>query len=220
MPARLSAFVIWALVAAGSVFWAYRFWAPAVPVPGHAQMIAEAAPARGDLTRLFGAAPVAPAAAAPTPVAASSRFRLLGVVAPKKTGGDQRAPSGVALLAVDGKPPRAFAVGSRVDGDLMLQSVSHRTAALGPAAGSPSLVLELAPLAAPATGSPPRAVPGGEPARPAGMPPGIGGVRPPNAQPQQAQPQQAEDDDEEEPPQQPAAPPQGRPGVAPGVATR
>jgi general secretion pathway protein C len=67
--------------------------------------------------------------------------------------GTAGSEGGVALIAVDGKPARAFPVGKRVDGDLVLQSVSLRSAELGPGQGAASLRLELPALAAPATGT-------------------------------------------------------------------
>ena len=156
MPARLSAFVIWALVAAGLVFWGLRLGARPLAAPANALMVSEAVGARGDLTRLLGAAPVA-AMAAPPPVAESSRFRLLGVLAPRqKPDPARRSSAGVALIAVDGKPARPYAVGTRLDGDLVLQSITRRTAAIGPAQGSASLTLELPPPLAPTSGTLPR----------------------------------------------------------------
>jgi general secretion pathway protein C len=57
------------------------------------------------------------------------------------------------LIAVDGKPPKAFVVGAQLDGDLVLQSVSLRTASIGPAQGAASVRLELPALPAAATGT-------------------------------------------------------------------
>lgn len=157
MLARLSAFVIWALIAGTAVFWGFRFAVRPPAVPSHALATADSSVAGADLTRLLGAPPVAAQSVAQLPEA-SSRFRLLGIVAPKRAHAG--AASGVALIAVDGKPPRAFAVGARVDDDLVLQSVSLRTASIGPAAGQigpaagqKSVVLEIPKLAAAATGS-------------------------------------------------------------------
>jgi general secretion pathway protein C len=160
MPARLSAFVIWALVAASAVFWGLRLVVRAPGAPAYTVAATDTAPLRADLTRLFGAPTVAAAPSAQTP-AMASRFQLTGVVAPKAPGGP-----GVALIAVDGKMPRAFRVGSAIDGDLVLQSVSHRSASIGPASGKPAVVLEMPPLPVAATGSLPPA--------PQMLPPGVG----------------------------------------------
>jgi general secretion pathway protein C len=175
MPARLSAFTIWALVAAGLVFWGYRLWASPVAASANVQVASVNTGVRGDLSRLLGAAPVT---AAPAPVAQSSRYRLLGVLAPRPTtGAEKPSTAGVALIAVDGKQPRAFVVGAKIDGDVVLQSVSRRSASIGPAQGAANAVLELPPPAPPTTGSLPKAVEG-EPTR---------GVAPPQA-PQPAAP--------------------------------
>lgn len=151
MYARLSAFVIWSLVAATAVFWALRFSARPLQAPPYAVAVGKAAPIRGDLTRLFGAAPIVAVVAEAEP-AAPSRFKLVGVMAPRASRADNPAAYGLALIAVDGKPAKAFAVGSRLDSDLVLQSVSLRTASLGPAQGTRSVLLELPALPAPATG--------------------------------------------------------------------
>lgn len=220
MAARLSAFVIWALVSAGVVFWGYRFWAGEIAMPAAAQVVGEGPAPRGDLTRLLGSAPAAPVAddgeaAAP---AQSSRFRLVGVVAPRPAAQPQATPrGGVALIAVDGRPPKAYAVGARVDGDLRLTAVTHRSASLGVAAGASGMVLELPPLPPPATGTLPRAVATPDGARPAAMqgPTAVPGapMRSPAFQAQQPGQgpggAQSDDDDEEAPAPAPAPNPGG-----------
>jgi len=153
MVARLAAFVIWALVAATAVFWGLRLLVNAPAAPSYAVAVGDAAAVRADLSRVLGSAPVAAAATVAAPEV-SSRFKLIGIMAPK---GAQAALSpagtGVALIAVDGKPPRAFIVGSQLDGDLVLQSVSLRAASIGPAQGAASVKLELPALPAAATGT-------------------------------------------------------------------
>ena len=134
MLARLCAFVIWALVAATAVFWGLRLFVSAPAAPAHAVPVGESAALRGDLSRLLGSAPVATAAAVAAPEAAS-RFRLLGVMAPRAAAASAAAGAGVALIAVDGKPPKAYAVGARLDGEVMLQSVSLRAASIAMGSG-------------------------------------------------------------------------------------
>lgn len=151
MMARLSAFVIWALVAAAVVFWGMRLVVRAEPVPSNAMVVGESASARGDLSRLFGADPVAQAAVAP---AASTRFRLLGVMAAKP--GPEGMTPGVALISIDGKPARAFTAGARIEDRLVLQNVSLRTASIGVEQGPTSFVLEIPALPPPATGTLPK----------------------------------------------------------------
>ena len=150
MLARLSAFVIWAVVAATAVFWGLRLLVRAPAAPTYAVPVGDASAVRGDLTRLLGSAPVASAALAPA-ADANARFRLLGIMAPKYSAGAVSA-HGVALIAVDGKMPKAYTVGSRLDDDLVLQSVSLRTVSIGTGQGAPALTLELPPPTAAATG--------------------------------------------------------------------
>lgn len=152
MFARLSAFVIWSLVGATAVFWAMRLAASPPQVPAYAVAVGNSAAVRGDLGRLFGVAarpaPGAPAAA-PEP---SSRFKLVGVMAPRNPAVQAEPGQGVALIAVDGKPAKPYAVGASLDSDLVLQSVGLRTASLGPAQGGRSVVLELPKLPPPHSG--------------------------------------------------------------------
>jgi len=178
MTARLSAFVIWALVAGSIVFWGMRLFVRPNPAPSNAVTVVSSAGLNGDLTRLLGAEPVAEVAAA---APASNRFKLIGVMA-AKTGPEGSAP-GVALIAVDGKPARAFMAGARVDDEWILQTVSLRTASIGPRQGTPALVLEIPPLPPPATGT---------------LPP-VEGASVATAPPPQMQPQMS-------PPMQPAPP--------------
>lgn len=167
MPARLSAFVIWALIAATAVFWGLRLSVRPAPTPAHSVALGEGSAGRGDLTRLLGAPPVEATVAATAPEA-TARFRLLGIMAPRRAHTDVPSHGGLALIAVDGKPARAYAVGSHLDTDLVLQSVSLRTASIGTAEGAKTVVLEIPPFAAPATGSLP---PGGTPGLPVPPPP-------------------------------------------------
>lgn len=171
MLARLSAFVIWAVVAATAVFWGLRLLVRAPAAPVYAVAVGDAAAVRGDLTRLLGTAPVAPPTLQAAPEAAS-RFRLLGIVAPKQAAaGGAVSAHGVALIAVDGKMPKAYTVGAPLDGNLVLQSVSLRTASIGAGQGAPTITLELPRQLAAATGSLPAAPIGGAPTSP--MPPGL-----------------------------------------------
>jgi general secretion pathway protein C len=116
--------------------------------------VGEASVTRGDLSRLLGAGPAAAPAAADVPAAdadAASRFKLVGVMAPRK-GSRAGNQAGLALIAIDGKPAKAYAVGATVDGDMLLQRVSLRSAAIGPADGA-AMILEVPPLTAAATGT-------------------------------------------------------------------
>lgn len=180
MLARITAFVVWGLVAATAVFWGLRLLVRPQAAPSYALAVGDTAVMRGDLARLLGAAPVAANADAPAAPELASRFKLIGVMAPKPPATASIAPGpGYALIAVDGKPARAFAVGATLDSGLVLQAVSLRSASIGPAQGTTAVKLELLPLPAPATGTLPP--PGGSapPAAPAAQP----GVAPAQARP-------------------------------------
>lgn len=157
MWVRLSAFVIWALVAGTLVFWGLRLFTRAPAAPAHTVSVSSTVVARGDLTRLFGAPAVATAAAVPADPEISARFRLLGVMAPKGGTKADDSSQGIALIAVDGKPPKAYKIGAPLDAELVLQAVSLRSASIGPALGEAAVTLEIPPLPAPATGTLPAA---------------------------------------------------------------
>jgi general secretion pathway protein C len=182
-PARLAAFFLWALAAVSASYWFTKVNgasgpSASVPTPVGEVPVVQA----GDLARVFGpakAAGVAPATvgvAAPDP---SARLRLLGVVA-------NRTHRGVALISIDGQPPRPYRVGSALDGGWTLQQVGTRTATLGASAGgNGAFTLELAPLAGTAPAQPlgrpslvtPAPTPGTPSiAAPLGQGQGIGGV--------------------------------------------
>jgi general secretion pathway protein C len=132
MVSRIAAFVIWAAVAASVVFWAMRLWVQGAPVPANTTVVSTASAFNGDLGRVLGvdAAPAEVPATAEAPRApADARFRLIGVVAPRPAAASTQ---GLALIAMDGKPAKAYRVGTEVDGDLVLQAVHARGASLGP----------------------------------------------------------------------------------------
>lgn len=201
MLLRWLTFVVWALVAGSGVYWGTKLLARPLPVPAQAAVAVPGLVSGGDLTRLFGVAPapVQVAAAELAPVAPeSSRFQLLGVVAAPLSAARAQ---GVALIAVDGKIARAYRVGARVDGDLVLQSVQAREVTLGPRGSAALVSLELPGLPAPATGVPTGAVsPPAAPAMPLPRPvrlapepalpqPALQTVAPPALQPVMPAPQ-------------------------------
>ena len=182
MLARTCTFVVWALVAAAALFWGLKLFVAAPAAPRETTLVLPGTGVRGDLTRLLGAdAPAAPVLAAAKPVA-DARFQLIGVVSPRSS---RAASEGLALIAVDGKPPKAFRIGAVVDGDTVLQSVQARSASLGLRGGVSQVSLQIPAVAPPATGSIPASgpltLPPGTPAlvglRPVG--PGLPGWRPP-----------------------------------------
>ena len=144
---HLATFLVWLLAAGSATYWALKF----VQGPAAPASTAVAAPSSTALavdTQTLakglggGQAPIATDTANPAPAAnalQSARFVLSGVVV--NSGGQA---SGVALIAVDGKPPRPFRVGSQLSEGAVLHSVSAGRAMLSVAADrAPSLTLEL-----------------------------------------------------------------------------
>ncbi|NCT83744.1 MAG: hypothetical protein GXC94_11395 [Comamonadaceae bacterium] len=169
MVARLFAFTTWLLLGGSVAYWGLQLFARPLAMPASVLPAGESRSAPVDLSRLLGATPTE---AATPQVAASTRLRLLGVVAPKSARAAD-AGEGVALIEVDGVP-RTVRVGAVVDGELRLLRVEARSASLGLAGQAPIQVLEISPPAAPATGSLPPATPspvvlGGDP-NAAGLP--------------------------------------------------
>ncbi len=146
--------LVWAAVAATALFWGFKLWVKSTPVPPQAQMADNTAVARGDLTRLLGVDAPPPVDAAEPEPAPDARFTLVGVVSPRAQAA---AREGLALIAVDGKPPKTFRVGAVVDGNNILQTVSARGVTLGPKQGAALIALNLAPPPAAATGTLPPA---------------------------------------------------------------
>jgi general secretion pathway protein C len=85
------------------------------------------------VARALGAQPVAAAAPNAPPVATGTQYQLQGVVAASAAGG-------AALIAVNGQPPRPYRVGASLEGGLVLQAVSRRSARLGASMNGPSTV--------------------------------------------------------------------------------
>lgn len=167
--------LVWAAVLAGAVAWGLPLFTRSTPVPAGASLAAPAPPSGASLSRLLGQPPAQTEVVAPV-VLADSRFRLLGVVAPRPG----RA-SGLALISVDGKPARAVGVGRELEPGLRVLTVAHRQVELGAGGGAPSVTLTLPPLAEAQRGRPGDLVgmPGAQPAMPgaqsgmAGVPPGM-----------------------------------------------
>jgi general secretion pathway protein C len=203
MSARLSAFVIWAAVALSAVFWALRMGAGSPVAPAHTVPVDTLVVPHADLTRLFGAEPAPQQQAAPE---LSSRFHLLGVVASR----GRQAPA-VALIAIDGKMPRAFHVGANVDDNLVLQAVQPRGVDIGPAGQPAQVHLDLPTLPPPSTGTLPPPV-NGDVASPAPAPVQ---QQPAPDQSQPDQPAEAAPDAGND--QEPVPPPADADQVQPGV---
>ena len=153
MLARGVAFLIWAALAASAVHWAFKLFVSPLQVPVHTQAAAVSMPLTADMSKLFGAevVPLVVAATQPPP---DARFQLVGVVAPRANASTQQ---GVALIAVDGKPAKAYRVGALIDGTTVLQSVQARGAQVGPRGAPPLATLQLPPVTVANTGTLPPA---------------------------------------------------------------
>jgi general secretion pathway protein C len=114
-------------VGGGAMLLAVKLLPTPLTAPAGAQGLAPEAAPPAALSRLFGQTAVD----APAPVLAPSdgRFRLLGVVAPREPG--LQTAQGVALLSIDGGPPKAFRVGQVVDGGMRLLAVEAGAVGLG-----------------------------------------------------------------------------------------
>ena len=153
MVSRWATLIVWTAAAASVVAWALQLLVAAPQAP-RGTLVADAARSlSGDVTRVLGAdaAPVAQASPTAEAPAADARFQLVGVAAPRSARAGSR--EGVALIAIDGKPARAYRVGAIVEApDLVLKRVGARAAELGRSGGGPSIALELPALAPAATG--------------------------------------------------------------------
>jgi general secretion pathway protein C len=173
MKARLLAFVVWAAVAASAMYWALRLAGGGIGAPSHTVSVAGADTPRGDWSRLFimGAAS-APSAEPVQDAAAASRFKLVGVAAPRW-----------AVIAVDGKPARSVAVGAAIDGDWVVQKIQAKEVAIGPRGEGAVVTLALASLPPAATGTLPPSGGVGNAAPPIVARPGFSPAPPPQAPP-------------------------------------
>ena len=204
MASRLLSLVVWTVVLASAAFWGLNVFARAQPLPPQAQAPAPSLPGLGDLSRLLGQDAPEEAEGEPALASESDRFVLLGVVAPR---GASHSAQGVALIAVDGEPAKAWRTGATLVDGVVLLAVEKRSVKLGPPGGPVSTELSLPEPSE--SRAPSVAAPGGP--RLAGGPPAVGlaggtqGARPApsqvrpghQAQAIQAAGQDSGDDDEE-----------------------
>lgn len=135
---RLITSSVASLAAASGVYWMLQW--PQNHGTSVAPVVAVMDAAPGDvqaLSRMLGGTI---AAVSDAPVAnVASRFVLIGVLADARHGG-------TALIATDGQRAKPYKVGSRVDGELVLESVAPSRAVLAAGLGGPaSLTLEMKP---------------------------------------------------------------------------
>jgi len=163
MVSRILALFVWAAVAASVAYWGLRWLSKPMAVPPGTSSVALNTAPQGDIVRLFKAPKSAETETAPQEQqsALAARIQVLGVVAPRA------GQVGVALMAVDGKPPRAYRIGAAVDGEQVVQAITQQSVQIGPVGGTAAVNLSLPLLPPPATGS---------------LPP-AGGFSPPSAAP-------------------------------------
>ncbi|WP_167784834.1 type II secretion system protein N [Ramlibacter rhizophilus] len=134
---RATTFLLWTLALFCAAYWVLRVVGTPAGAPTAPPVVRTPPPASpAAIASLLGAsaAPQAAAPGAPAPSNLASRFVLTGVVA-------DRAGRGAALIAVDGRPPRPFLVGSRIDESLVVQAVDGRQVMIGQELGGPHLVV-------------------------------------------------------------------------------
>lgn len=121
---RLVAFGLAAVAAGSAVFWTLQGSGLAFVTP---VIAVDAQPAgtvdTNVVARALGAAGASPVPSALASPLDSSRFALTGVVA-------SNTQRGAALIAVDGKPAKPYAVGAQVGDGWVLKSVQPRRATL------------------------------------------------------------------------------------------
>lgn len=154
---RFATFVIWLLAAGCVVYWALKFVRGPVAPPASSVAAPPSGGGHSDAQALArglggGQAPASSGTAivaAATSVFQAARFVLTGVVVQKAS--NQR---GVALIAVDGKPPRPYRVGAQLAEGVVLHSVSAGKAMLAASTdAAPALSLELPQLSSAIAGT-------------------------------------------------------------------
>lgn len=195
---------VWAACAATAVYWGLRLTSGTLPVPPQAYAGGADTVLRGDAGRLLG---VVAASEADADVAAmpglESRFKLIGVVASTVSP----TAGGLALIALDDKPARAYRIGAAIDSGMVLQAVQSREVRIGMPGGPASVVLTLQGLPPAATGTLPSAQSTGGDVPVVVMPPAAPVVAPPVGQDATGTPGAESVAEQAQPPQMPAAVP-------------
>ena len=140
MMARLMALAAWTSVAASLTIWGGRLLSQAAPPTSGAALPQPMAEVPLNFDRLFGVDVSAHGPVAADVPADSARFHLLGVVASRGLGSTD---TGIALIAIDGKPARAYKVGAAIDRGHVLQSVQARSAVVAMHDSSANFTLTL-----------------------------------------------------------------------------
>ncbi len=138
-PVRLSTLILATMATASAAHWFLK-WSEAPPVPP-VQTVLPAAKIidSARIALLLGAAAFTANRDTAAPVSnAMGKYKLLGVIA--------QGSQGSALIGIDGEPAKPYRVGDKLPGDLVLQSVKARSAALATSLETPvSVTLQLPP---------------------------------------------------------------------------
>jgi general secretion pathway protein C len=148
MLIRFVTFVVWLVVGATAVAWIMPWIKPKASTPAAPALTVsvENAVLPADWSPLLSRTPAAPeVAVAPD----AARFRLVGVAGPVRA-----SSGGVALLSIDGKPPRAFKPGETIEDGRVVMEVTAHTVKIGAPGGPASLILQAPLLPPPTTGVP------------------------------------------------------------------
>ena len=140
----MTTFLVAALATASAAYWTLKLVATGpsgttteIALPGAAQTDPQI------VARLLGAAQLVAGPGAPVS-AAGGQLKLWGVVAASSK------ERGYALIGMDNEAPKPYAVGTSINGDLILQSVEPRSASLAASRDGPvTQRLELPPLSRP-----------------------------------------------------------------------
>lgn len=141
MKTRWLAFTLCAVVAAGLFFGGMELFVFVARPPVDAGSATPTAPPPVDLIPSRGLDPPPSPVPAALLLAESSRFQLVGVIAP---GDPNSGSQGVVLISIDGKPAQAFRVGAMLSSDRVLQAILSRSVLIGPPGGTAWISLELA----------------------------------------------------------------------------
>ena len=142
--AALSAFVLWALLAAGGAWMVLQGWPKLPPVTESSVVWGTEGVRVGDLRRVLqaSAAPGVAKPAGPTTLASNVPVKVLGVIA---TASGQ----GAALLQIGQEPPKPYAPGAEVKGVGVVQSVTPQAVRLGASVDGPATLTLVPPKSDP-----------------------------------------------------------------------
>lgn len=160
MVSRIFAFLVWAACAAGLAYWGLRWFAKPLPVPGHSVTVSMTVEPKGNMAQLLTAPETSPEAAGPSAEqsALAARIQLIGLMAAHNGSGP-----GVALLAVDGKPAKAYQVGQAIDGEQVVQAITRQGVDIGLPGQPATATLPAQTLPPAATGTLPSVTPDTQP---------------------------------------------------------